>query len=87
MKIPDAVLDFTRWAGQEGGIGRFIISKGHKGGIATGVEQIIKLKELDTDTAELLRVLCHRLGCLRANIICETNGGEPDRIEVYRLRS
>lgn len=81
MKKSDIVLDFTSWDG----IGRYIVQQSPSGGLAAGVEEVIKMRELDQEMAKLIAFISSKFKALRINIINHADGS-PDRVEVYRLR-
>lgn len=51
-----------------------------------GIEQVVKLHELEDEVAQMIRELVAILGALRVNIICNVNTAEPDRIEIFKIR-
>lgn len=85
MKLPMILSDIAGWV-EGGGVGRFTVMRSHKGALGAGSEETVKMHELDKDTASVICGLVHQFNALRINIICNVNSGEPDRIELFRLR-
>jgi len=85
MKLPTILGEVTTWI-ENGMVGRFTVMRSHKGALGAGSEDIVKMHELDKETANKICDLVRHFGALRINIICNVNSGEPDRIELFRMR-
>jgi hypothetical protein len=69
---------------ENGSVGLFMAHRGPGGSLLVELEQTVKMKELDEDCQDALLVLASHLNFMKAEIICNTNDGLPDRIRVTR---
>ena len=85
MKEMTLLTDLGKWL-EDKSVGKYVVMRSHKGGVGVGIEQVVKLHELEDEVAQMIRELVAILGALRVNIICNVNTAEPDRIEIFKIR-